>query len=373
MFLMLAEVLRLYNLATVFPDNVWLDWLRFHTTHVEWVGCSLHDLIQPGFSFLVGAALPFSLRQRARQGHAPWRLYVHAAWRSLLLIALGIFVRSLNSESTNFTFEDTLTQIGLGYFILFLIGRGPRWLVPTAIVTILVGYWVAFAVYQPPSDFDYPEVGVPTDWPEHHSGIAAAWNKNSNLAWAFDTWFLNLFPRPESFEYHRGGYSTLNFIPTLATMLMGLLAGQWLADSSNVRLRLLQLTSAIAIGLLVGWGLDVAGWCPMVKRIWTPSFALWSGGWCFVFVLFFHVVCDVWRWQSWAFPLVVIGTNCILVYLLNWTIKGSILNALDRHVGSTTFEVLGPEYADLLRGLCVLAIFWGFLYWLWRKKLFIKI
>ena len=68
-------------------------------------------------------------------------------------------------------------------------------------MAILIGYWAAFALYPlPPSDFDYQKVGVPADWPYHYSGFTAHWNKNSNLAWAFDTWILNLFPRPKPFR-----------------------------------------------------------------------------------------------------------------------------------------------------------------------------
>ena len=80
----------------------------------------------------------------------------------------------------------------------------------------------------PPSDFDYAKVGVPPDWPYHYTGLAAHWNKNSNLAWAFDTWFLNLFPRAKPFLFNGGGYATLSFIPTLGTMILGLIAGGWL-------------------------------------------------------------------------------------------------------------------------------------------------
>src|SRR5207248_9090667 len=67
------------------------------------------------------------------------------------------------------------------------------------------------------------------DWPHHYTGLMAHWNKNSNLAWAFDTWFLNLFPRKEHFTHNSGGYATLSFIPTLGTMILGLIAGGWLA------------------------------------------------------------------------------------------------------------------------------------------------
>ena len=122
MFLMMAEVLELAKVAAAAHGNPVWDFLAFHQTHALWSGCSLHDLIQPSFSFLVGAALPFSLAGRAAKGQKLGGMLAHAAWRSLLLIALGIFLRSIGKPRTYFTFEDTLTQIGLGYFFLFLLG-----------------------------------------------------------------------------------------------------------------------------------------------------------------------------------------------------------------------------------------------------------
>ena len=96
-------------------------------------------------------------------------MFGHALWRSLLLIELGIFLRSTHSTQTNFTFEDTLTQIGLGYPFLFLLGfRPPRWQW-IALGGILFGYWLAWAVY--------PSPGL---------GFLAHWAKNSNLGHAFD-------------------------------------------------------------------------------------------------------------------------------------------------------------------------------------------
>ena len=69
---------------------------------------------------------------------------------------------------------------------------------------------------------------MPADWPHLYTGFLAHFNKNSNLAWAFDTWFLNLFPRQSPFLFNEGGWSTLSFIPTLATMMLGTWAGAWL-------------------------------------------------------------------------------------------------------------------------------------------------
>ncbi len=187
-------------------------------------------MIQPSFTFLVGVSLPFSIASRQAKGSGIPAMLLHAFWRGLVLVVLGIVLRSLGQPITKFTFDDTLTQIGLGYFLLFAIALTPRWSQVFFVATILGGYWALFA-YWPlvPSDFDFSKVGVPNDWPHLLSGFAAHWNKNVNPAWAFDVWFLNLFPRTAPFEFHPGGYATLSFIPTLATMILGLLAGGILA------------------------------------------------------------------------------------------------------------------------------------------------
>ena len=125
MFLMMAEVLRLADVAARVPESAVWAFLAFHQTHAPWAGCSLHDLIQPSFSFLVGVALPFSMASRAREGPVEGRMTLHAFWRAFLLVALGIFLRSIGRDSPDFTFEDTLTQIGLGYAFLFLLGFRP--------------------------------------------------------------------------------------------------------------------------------------------------------------------------------------------------------------------------------------------------------
>ncbi len=174
MFLMLAEVLRLNEIYKKFPGNTFFEWLRFNTSHVEWVGCSLHDMIQPSFTFLVGVSLPFSIASRQAKGSGIPALLLHAFWRGLVLVVLGIVLRSLGQPITKFTFDDTLTQIGLGYFLLFAIALTPRWSQVFFVAAILAGYWALFA-YWPlvPSDFDFSKVGVPNDWPHLLSGFAA--------------------------------------------------------------------------------------------------------------------------------------------------------------------------------------------------------
>jgi hypothetical protein len=100
-------------------------------------------------------------------------MFGHALWRSLLLIALGVFLRSASSTQTNFTFEDTLSQIGMGYPFLFLLAwKPPKWQW-IALAVILTGYWFAWALYPVPGpDFDYQRVGVPPDWQHHYTGFS---------------------------------------------------------------------------------------------------------------------------------------------------------------------------------------------------------
>ena len=373
MFLMMAEVLQLRKIAEAFPQSAFWKLLAHHQEHVEWVGCTLHDMIQPSFSFLVGVALPFSMANRVKRGQSKLAVTIHAFWRAFILVALGIFLRSVNRDQTNFTFEDTLTQIGLGYGFLFLLGFRPVRDQIIALVVILVGYWGVFAYYVPPAGFDATKVGVPEDWRYLLSGFASHWNKNSNPAWLFDTWFLNLFPRPKPFEFNGGGYATLSFIPTLATMILGLLAGGIIRSDrkSGVKLGLFVLIGGVILGL--GWGLGELGVCPVVKRIWTPSWVLFSGGISFLFLAGFYLLVDLAKLKPVFFPWIVIGMNSIAAYCLSHLIDGFIHKNLETHLGKKVFEVFGPEYATTVHGAAVLFVLWLILLWMYRRKIFLRV
>jgi heparan-alpha-glucosaminide N-acetyltransferase len=373
MVLMMAEVLHLARVAAAFPGNWFWAILAYNQTHVEWSGCSLHDLIQPSFSFLVGVALPYSIASRLRRGATFDRMLWHALWRALVLVALGIFLRSLHSPQTYFTFEDTLTQIGLGYPFLFLLGfRSPRWQW-AAFGLILFGYWLAWALYPVhTSGVDYAALGVPPNWAHNFTGFAAHWNKNNNLGTAFDQWFLNLFPRVKPFVANEGGYLTLSFIPTLGTMILGLVAGRWLR-TFPLKLAMKRFVIAGAIGIAGGLLLHAAGICPIVKRIWTPSWTLFSGGACFLLLAGFSWVIDIKCYRRWTFPLVVVGMNSMAAYLIAHLGEDFVASSFRIHLGSGPFLVLGPGLQPFLFGAAVLFTYWLMLLWMYRRKLFLKI
>jgi len=374
MLLLLAESLRSCEVADALPGSAFWAFFCHHQSHVPWVGASLHDLIQPSFSFLVGVALAFSAASRTAAGQPRSRLLRHALWRAVALVFLGIWLRSVGRPQTYFTFEDTLTQIGLGYVFLVLLALRPRrdqWL---ALALILAGYWAAFAWYPRPSaEFDYAAVGVPADWPHHLSGFAAHWNKNSNLAWAFDVWFLNLFPREHPFVFNGGGYATLSFIPTLGTMILGLLAGGILRSDRAPGARVRWLTLAGLGGVASGWLLGALSLCPVVKRIWTPSFTLWSGGVCLLLLAGAYALVDVYGHRRWAFPLVVIGMNSIAAYCIYELTARFIAASLRTHLGDATFRVAGDPYLPFVQGLAVVLVMWLILFWMYRRRIFLRI
>jgi heparan-alpha-glucosaminide N-acetyltransferase len=374
MLLILAEVLRLGSVAAARPESGFWRFLAFHQSHVPWVGCSLHDLIQPSFSFLVGMALPFSIASRAARGLSRWRMTLHALWRALALVLLGVFLRSVHGHQTWWTFQDTLSQIGLGYGLLFLLGFRPRrdqWLVLAA---VLVGYWAFFALYPLPApNFDYTKVGVPSDWPNLATGFAAHWNKNSNPAWAFDVWFLNLFPTETRFLYNEGGYATLNCVTTFGTMLLGLIAGGVLRGPTAPWAKVKWLVVAGVIGIVAAEVLGGLGICPVVKRIWTPSWTLFSGGWCLLLTAAFYTVIDIWGWKWWAFPLVVVGMNSIAAYCIDILLRSFIYDNLVIHLGTKVFEVFGAAYEPLVHGGAVVLVSWLLLWWMYRRKIFLRI
>jgi len=375
MLLMMAEVLRLSRVAEAFPTSIFWKVLAYNQTHVEWAGCSLHDLIQPSFSFLVGVALPYSIASRLAKGATFGKLLAHTLWRSLLLTALGIFLRSMDRPQTYFTFEDTLSQIGMGYTFLFLLGFvRPRWQW-TAFAAILTGYWLAWALYPlPGAGFNWQSVGVAPAWHAQHNyaGFAAHWNKNYNLGNTFDQWFLNLFPRESPFVYNEGGYLTLSFIPTLGTMILGLVAGRWLRAAAP-RLPIKRLLIAGVIGIAAGLLLHYTHICPVVKRIWTPSWTLASGGACFLLLAGFSWLIDAKGFRKWAFPLVVIGMNSIAAYMIAHLFEELIVSSFRINLGPHFFQFLGTGLEPLLEGMAVLLTYWLFLFWMYRRKLFLKI
>jgi len=372
MLFMASGGLGLAQVAKQHPGSRAWQWLAYHTSHAAWVGGGAWDMIQPSFMFMVGMAVPFSLARRASEGQTATIRLLHAVWRAAVLVALGVFLASNGKKQPEYIFVNVLAQIGLGYvFLVALAGRG--WKVQSAaMAAIAAASWAAFAWHPlPGAEVDLAGLGVTAELAREAvlPGFFAHWNMNTNVAADFDRWFLNLFPRETQFVFNAGGYQTLNFIPSLITMILGLMAGERLRadDAPPWKLRWLLAAGAacLAAGLVAG-----ATCCPIVKRIWTPSWAVFSGGVSLWLVAALYWAIDVKGWQWWAWPLVVVGMNSIAIYLAHQLLAGWIKATAKTWLGAAAFA--GTD-GVVWQNLVVLAVLWLWCWWLYRRGIFLRI
>jgi predicted acyltransferase len=156
-------------------------------------------------------------------------------------------------------------------------------------------------------------------------------------------------------------------------MILGLIAGSWLRDPLSHEMRIRRMMIAGTAGIIVGVAIHLLGISPVVKRIWTPSWTIFSGGCCFLMLAAFYAAID-WRgWKGWTLPLRVIGMNSIAAYCFAHLFEHFIASNLATHLGANAFEVFGAAYAPFVRGTLILLIFWLILFWMFRRKIFLKI
>lgn len=407
----------------------------YHFTHPSWnsasdnYGVAFWDLIQPAFMLMVGVSLPFSAARRRSSGEGLLRRMLHVLIRAAVLVALGVFLSSRGSTGTHWVFPNVLCQIGLGYaFVCMFAGR--RLLVQfAAVILVLGGSWGLFYLNPPlegyNSDAMRAELQI-DDESEVFEGEFAAWSKNANIATRFDNWLLPqlrdpdvriaelgqqesaapagsavftavmdlapvipverkwyhgvFFTSQEPFQINRGGYTTLNFIPSMATMLLGAICGTLLIDGSRTgwkKLGLLVALAAVCYGLGVAADMTI---CPIVKRIWTPSWVLFSGGFVIGMLAVFYLLFDLFPLRFAAFPLVVVGTNSLLTYMIGQTVSGWIRqNIVVVHLSGLITTVFGPEamaqewYRSITVPTAGFVVIWLFLLWLYRQRIFLRV
>jgi predicted acyltransferase len=384
MLLMASSGFGIAQMASAHPGTIW-EFIKPQFVHQDWQGCSLWDLIQPSFMFMVGMAAPFSYSKRREHGQSFFGMAWHALSRSVLLVALGVMLATRGADKhTVFLFTNVLAQIGLGYFVLFLLSRMGWEYQLSAIILILAGYTWFFINHPLPSAQELAAIAGMKD-AEHAilPGFAGHWNIHTNAAAAFDRWWLNLLPRSQPYQYTNGGYQTLNCIPALATMIGGALTGGFLLRSQKSdkgRFTILLVTGILLVVAgtvmdvkilpVVGQQLDQYTLLPVVKRIWTPSWAILSGGWVLILLSFFYGLVEILGMRRLVFPLVVVGMNSIVIYLLHSLCAGWINENLHKHLPETAF----PTYwVPVIERCGVLFVLWLICWWLYKQKAFLKL
>ena len=382
----IAQLARLPESApiwTVFDYKIWQQ-IGFHFTHPEWasdfqtMGVAFWDLIQPAFMFMVGVSMPYSYSRREEQGSSGPGMFFHAVCRAVILVLLGVFLQSQNTDKTNWVFVNVLSQIGLGYVFLYLCLRRKFVVQLIIFVLILGGYWGYFKTYTPAEDYDYASVSAAPA--TVYEGNFASWSKNANAAHEFDVWFLNQFPQPgdSDFTHNGGGYLTLNFVPSIATMLLGLMAGQLLRTPRSwwKKTGSLILAGGVCMGLAILAG-EFA--CPIVKRIWTPSWVLFSGAYVLWMLAVFYFLFDVLPFRWLAFPLAIVGMNSIAMYLMGQMMRPWTIRVVRTHFAETIETVANVPlfdhqwYGHIAYPTAAFLVFWLIALWLYRNRYFIRI
>jgi predicted acyltransferase len=290
---------------------------------------------------------------------------VENVWPIAVLLGCATYIAGNIETLGNYQFDGIFSQMALASVFAFLLVGRPLRTQLAAVVAILAAYWLLFALWPA---MDQPGPGA-TLAEETVDGFFAHWNKNGNAAFAFEVWFLNSLPRAEPFVVNEMGLMSLNFVPTIATMIFGIMAGE-LLRSGRARTAIRNILAGwalagIGLGLVAGRTL-----CPLVKSIWTPSWTLFSAGVAALCLALLYQWCDVLRRTRSLWPLVVLGANSIVVYTLASVYRWRFATLPDRVL---RFDVFVGPYAPVWEALWVGAAIWLVAYALYRFKIFVRI
>ena len=327
---------------------VWLVWLSGQLEHPEWHGFAFYDLIFPLFLFMAGTSMPFSFAKRSERGDSRAQLVRHVIIRGLVLVLLGMIYNGL----LQFTWPDTrlpsvLGRIGLAYLFAGLIVIFFGWRAQFLwFVGLLVGYWAALKF------IPVPEYGAGDLAPGH----------------TLTDYIDRMLIPGKLYQGVRDPEGIFATIPAVGTALAGALTGKFLKDNRSngfVKTLVLALVGAVCLGLAHYWNRDF----PINKNLWTSSFVLHCAGWSLIFLAAFYFVIDVLKLRRWAFFFVVIGMNSILIYMAPKVIDFRF--AVDRLFGGALKHA--GEYQALLAAIALVLIKWLLLYFLYRKRVFLRV
>jgi len=323
-----------------------LEALEPQFEHVPWEGLHFFDLIWPLFMFIVGVSIPLSIQKRKAAGIKRRSLYLHALRRAIILFLLGMILQGglLNWDLGKlYPCYSVLHGIAAGYLIAFIVAVELRPKMQGIVIAIfLLAYWALLEL-----------VPVP--------GIGAGvLTPDCNIATWVDKMILGRF-------HHGQNTWFLSYSGFASSVLLGVLAGNLLILPYNGNTKVIVLSAAGAICLILG--LLWSGILPIIKLLWTSTFVLVSGGFSFLMMALFYWIIEVKGYYRWAFFFTVIGMNSITVYiaimLFNFRLIGDIF------VGNLLPRV--QPWDDFISASAAIVIIWLLLYWMYRNQTFLKL
>ena len=327
-------------------DSKFLGFLPSQFDH-SWGQFHFYDIIMPLFLFIVGVVMPIAFSKRLSRGESRKKLYTHIIQRVLILYVLGLI-----ASGHLFTFDlskihlwtDTLHAIAMGYLVssVLILELKIKWQIRITAALLLL-YWGIMAL------IPVPGVGA---------GIYAP---DTNLALWVDNALLGHFQEGAGWTYI---ITNLTFV---CSVMLGVFAG-YILQSEKLPMKKVWLLALIGVCCIITgkiWGI----WFPIIHHLWTSTLVLFAGGISFLFLALFYLVIDVWGFKKWAFPFVVIGMNAITVYVATHLFDFSEIG--DVFVGGVAKYV--GSWFGFIQAAAALTVVWLILYWMYRKKTFIKI
>jgi len=338
-----------HSLAKI-TGNPFLITIADQFEHPAWNGFHFYDLIFPLFLFIAGVATPYSVGRELEKGTPKKKLVLRVVRRGITLVLLGLVVNNglKIHPLSEVRFGSVLGRIGLAYMfanIIYLYTRQRGQII--WLVSLLIGYWLLLSFNSAPG-FPMGDLTM--------RGNFASYLDRSILPGRL---YLGVHD-PE------GLVST---IPAIGTGLLGILAGQLLKNSPispSAKSGRLILAGVVSIVLGLIWNTVF----PINKNLWTSSFVLNVGGISMILLGTFYYIIDVRGYKKWAFFFSVIGMNSILIYISSRFINWNYTTA-----GFFTWlgQLVGNPWNDFVMVLCFLAVKWFFLYFLYKKKTFLRV
>ena len=322
--------------------------LVYELSHSPWQGLRFYDCIWPSFMLMVGVSVPLSFANRSLTQTYQQQL-AHAAKRAIVLFLLGSLRESVLIGSPYLVeLSSALQPIAIAYFVAVLVVR-KSWRFKAGLDgAILAGYALLLAFIPAP-------------------GVAAgSYQYNHNLVHWVDIALLGQV-HWDRWPFAPEGWGTvLSTIPTISTTLLGVLIGELLMSARSKQTKA-KLVGGIGFACIaIGYAASLA--VPVVMKMWTTSYGLMSAGWACLMLLFFYWLIDIRGYRKWAFPLTVIGMNAIFIYMFSSLIHlGPIVDVFTRGIA----RVL-PNSELLFQQVAVLAVEWLILFWMYKRRIFIK-
>jgi predicted acyltransferase len=339
--------------------------------HAKWNGWTPADFIFPSFLVLVGISIVYSFAARLERGETRKQILLHAFKRSLILVAIGLLVNAsplIGLDVHTWRFEGVTQRIGICYFFAAILElwadrRGQI----LALAACLTGYW-ALLRFVPVPGAGLPGRDIPF------------LDEIQNLpAWLDRKLFLG-----HLYDGTRDPEGLLHTIPAIGTTLIGVLTGHWLRSKNHAGKLIGGMVLFGILGMLSGalWN----PWFPINKNLWTSSFVLFSGGFALLFLSLLYWMTEIKRWRGrWTMPILVFGMNAIAGFVADSLVYGpgysftargpngvtmSWHEAAQAHLEATG---LNSANASLVYSLAAVVFCWLLLWFLWRKKIFLKV